>query len=179
MWNEIADRATNHIQKPLLYAGVFVYYTTCMKREIYIIANNIRSRHNVGAIFRSADAFGIKKIYLCGITPQPDHQRVEKVSLGAEKTVAWGYIKRAADIVKKLKKDGVQIVALEKNSTSRPIQSVKLKSKVVIILGNEVYGVRGALLKQADIVVHIPMLGHKESLNVSVAAGIAMFSVCS
>ena len=148
-----------------------------MKREIYIIANNIRSRHNVGAIFRSADAFGIKKIYLCGITPQPNHARVEKVSLGAEKTVPWEYVKRAADIVKKLKKDGVQIVALEKNRASRPLKSLKLKSKVAIILGNEVDGVRGALLKQSDLVGHIPMLGQKESLNVSVAAGIAMYNV--
>ncbi len=145
------------------------------QRTIYIICNNIRSRHNVGAIFRSADAFGIKKIYLCGITPQPDHSRVEKVSLGAEKTVPWEYKKRASDVVKLLKTNGVQIIALEKNRASRPIKSAKLKSKIVIILGNEVDGVAGALLKQADRVVHIPMLGQKESLNVSVAAGIAMF----
>ena len=150
-----------------------------MRRTIYVICNNIRSRHNVGAIFRNADAFGISKIYLCGITPQPDHARVEKVSLGAEKTVPWEYAKRAADIVKKLKKDGVQIVALEKNRTSHPIKSAKFKSRVAIILGNEVDGVRGALLKQADIVVHIPMLGIKESLNVSVAAGIAMYAMRS
>lgn len=148
-----------------------------MKREIFIIANNIRSRHNVGAIFRSADAFGISKIYLCGITPTPLHARVEKVSLGAEKTVPWEYVKRAADVVKKLKKEDVQIVALEKNRTSRPIQSMKLKSQVAIILGNEVDGVTGALLKQANLVAHIPMLGMKESLNVSVAAGIAMYAV--
>lgn len=148
-----------------------------LQRTIYIVCNNIRSRHNVGAIFRSADAFGISKIYLCGITPQPDHARVEKVSLGAEKTVAWEYKKRAADIVKKLKKDGVQILALEKNRTSHPIKSIKLTSRVAIILGNEVEGVSIALLKEADVVAHIPMLGQKESLNVSVAAGIAMFAL--
>ncbi len=151
--------------------------TKKLSRTIFIICNNIRSRHNVGAIFRSADAFGIKKIYLCGITPTPDHPRVEKVSLGAEKTVPWEYKKRASDALKLLKKEGVQIVALEKTRTSRPLASAKLTSKVAMVLGNEVEGVAKSLLAQADVVAHIPMLGLKESLNVSVAAGIAMYAM--
>lgn len=146
-----------------------------MKRTIYIICNNIRSRHNVGAIFRSADAFGISKIYLCGITPRPEHERVTKVSLGAEKTVPWEYKRRALDVIKILKKDNFQIIALEKTKTSQLLQTIHLRDKVAIILGNEVDGVSESLLKQADIVAHIPMLGQKESLNVSVAAGIAMY----
>lgn len=148
-----------------------------MSRTIYLICNNIRSRHNVGAIFRSADAFGIAKIYLCGITPRPEHERVTKVSLGAEKTVPWEYRHRAADVIKILKKQGAQIVALEKNKFSRPLNKIKFKSMVAIILGNEVSGISKLLLERSSDVAHIRMHGQKESLNVSVAAGIAMFTV--
>lgn len=139
---------------------------------LYLIIPNIRSAHNVGSFFRTADAFGVDKIFLCGYTPVPPHPRVDKVSLGAEKTVPFEYHKDAWRVVEKLKKEGVQIIAAELTKKSVDYRMWKPKKSVALILGNEVEGVPQNLLKRADKTVHIPMMGQKESLNVSVAAGI-------
>ena len=147
-------------------------------KDLYIICENIRSLYNVGSIFRTSDAVGVKKIYLCGYTGTPDNPRLEKTALGAEKTVEWEHHKQAWRVVDKLKKEGVQIVALEiVDGKSIDIKKFKPKFHLAIIVGHEVDGVSDNLLKRADKIVHIPMKGIKTSLNVSVSHGIAGYVI--
>ncbi len=146
-----------------------------MKNQvIHVICDNLRSLYNVGSIFRTSDAFGVTKIWLCGITGTPEQSGLKKVSLGAEHSVVWEYVKNTWRVVELLKKQGFKIVALEQTAKSRPLNAYKSQFPLVLILGNEVDGVSDAVLRRADVTVEIPMLGSKESLNVSVAAGIAL-----
>ena len=147
------------------------------KNEFVLILPNIRSAHNVGAIFRTADGAGVDKIYLCGYTPRPPHPRLDKVSLGAEKSVAWEGVGQAARLLKKLKTEGFLVVALEQTKKSVNIYTWKPKFPVVLVVGNEKTGVGKNLLKYCDVAVELPMSGTKASLNVSVAAGIAMYHI--
>lgn len=146
--------------------------------NIFVVCNNIRSRHNVGSIFRTADGAGVSKIYLCGITPAPPHINIEKVSLGAENYVEWEYYKDAWRVIDKLKKEGFEIVALEQSKGAINYGEFKpSKSKVALIVGNEVEGLPKNLLKRSDKIIYIPMRGKKESLNVSVAFGAAVYKI--
>ncbi len=175
-----------------------------------VILHNIRSLHNVGSIFRTADAAGAEKVYLCGITPTPmdsfgsPREQLTKVSLGAEKTVPWEHKRSASSIIKKLKKEGYKVFAIEQDKKSVPYYKVKdqyfglRKSwrtyeagnmKIALILGSEVKGLPSSILKTADKILEIPMRGAlvrqahhprlagrgKESLNVAVAFGIVAF----
>lgn len=148
-----------------------------------IILDNIRSCHNVGSIFRTADAVGIEKIYLCGITPAPldkygrENKRLTKVSLGAEKAVAWERRDSALSVIKELKAQGCKIISLEQSPKSVSIFKAKLapKKKYALVLGAEVEGLSRAILSQSDMIAEIPMRGKKESLNVAVAFGVAVF----
>lgn len=142
-----------------------------------LILPDIRSCHNVGALFRTADACGVDFLYLTGYTATPPKPQIDKVALGAEKWMPWKHYKNTLTLVKALKKKGVIIVALEKNESSVDIGTVKFSGPLVLVVGNEVDGVDAQILKLADKVVHIPMYGKKESLNVSVAAGIAMYEI--
>jgi len=168
------------LSKPLP-SGLLILYITIMKKELYLILDNIRSRENVGSIFRTSDAAGVKKIYLCGITPCPPHPKIEKTSLGAEKYVPWEYYKDTWRILKKLSADNYQLLALEQTKKSENIfilKTNKLKTnKLVLIVGNEVNGLSPETLKRADKTVAIPQYGQKESLNVAVAFGIAVYSI--
>jgi len=157
-------------------------------KEIAVILHDIRSLHNVGSIFRTADAAGISKLYLCGITPAPVDRfgrirpQLAKVSLGAEKTVPWESVSSSGEtkLIKKLKKDGYKILAVEQSKKSIPYHRLKvngLRLKVAVIMGNEVRGLPRNILKISDKILEIPMRGHKESLNVSVAFGIAIFGL--
>lgn len=153
-----------------------------------VIIHNIRSLHNVGSIFRTADAAGVEKIYLCGITPKPIdelgrlRQQLTKVSLGAEKYVPWDASARSAraiiKLISKLKAEGFKIFAIEQSKNSIPYYKLNVKgqmSKVVLIVGNEVKGLPKSVLNKADKILEIPMRGKKESLNVAVAFGIVAF----
>ncbi|TAN33768.1 TrmH family RNA methyltransferase [Patescibacteria group bacterium] len=144
-----------------------------------LILPNIRSGHNVGAIFRTADGAGISKLYLCGYTPRPPHVQIDKVSLGAEKWMPWEYHSQAGCLLKKLRKEGYNIVALEQTPASGNIFQWKPKFPLALVVGNEKTGVSKPLLKLCDSAVEIPMAGKKSSLNVSVAAGVAMYFVNS
>ncbi|MBP7006592.1 MAG: TrmH family RNA methyltransferase [Candidatus Pacebacteria bacterium] len=154
-----------------------------MKQENILIIDNIRSAENVGAIFRTADAVGINKIYLVGLTPAPlDRFRrkrsdIAKSALGAEEFVAWEQKKLICPLITKLKRDGFQIIAIEQDSKSIDYKKVKLKSKNAFILGREVEGISKKTLDMCDVVAEIKMLGEKESLNVSVATGVALFRI--
>ncbi len=153
--------------------------------ESIIILYNIRSLHNVGSIFRTADAANIKKIYLCGITPSPldicgkTRTQLSKVSLGAEKYVEWEKINSTIRLINKLKKDKYKIFAIEQSKKSMPYyklsKSYILNSKFCLILGNEIKGLPLSILKKANKILEIPMKGKKESLNVAVAFGIVVF----
>ena len=146
--------------------------------NIYVICHNIRSRHNVGSIFRTADAAGVSKIFLCGITPAPPHPNIEKVSLGAENFVAWEKCKETWRIIDKLKKEGAEIVSLEQAKGAGSLNEFKpVKKPMALILGEEVNGLPKTILKRSDKIIQIPMCGKKESLNVSVAFGVAVYKL--
>jgi tRNA G18 (ribose-2'-O)-methylase SpoU len=150
-----------------------------------LILHNIRSVHNVGSIFRTADAAGISRIILSGYTPPPidrfglPRKDFAKVSLGAEHTIPWEQTKTFTTAVKKLKKENYHVVAVEQDKKSVSVFDFKLPKNipVALVLGNEVLGLSPSALKLCDVIVEIPMRGKKESLNVSVAAGIAMFAI--
>lgn len=151
----------------------------------YLIAHNIRSLFNVGSIFRTADAFGVTKIYLTGYTPTPaefKHKvKISKTALGAEEFVPWEHKISPVKLIKelKLKHRKINIVALENNVKIKTIKLPKFKPKfpLVLILGEEVGGVDKSILKLCDKIVEIPMFGQKESLNVSVAFGVAAYQI--
>jgi 23S rRNA (guanosine2251-2'-O)-methyltransferase len=148
-----------------------------------VILDNIRSVYNVGSIFRTSDALGVDMIYLCGVTPTPTdrfgraRQDLAKVALGAEKDVAWEHVKNTADIIKKLKKEGFQIIAVEQDKKSVAYNKIKTKNEVAIVMGTEVTGIDKKTLALCDVIAEIPMKGNKESLNVSVSFGIAGYEI--
>jgi 23S rRNA (guanosine2251-2'-O)-methyltransferase len=190
-----------------------VYILINMKKQMnkkkVVILDNIRSVHNVGSIFRTSDALGIDKIFLCGCTPTPKDRfgraraDLAKVALGAEKDIAWEYVSLTRDIIKKLKKEKFQIIAVEqdknsvdfrkiyphtnskfagkvtKGSKSKIGVGVKPKYPIAIVMGNEVGGIDKKTLDLCDVVAEIPMIGNKESLNVSVSFGIAGYEILS
>ncbi len=144
-----------------------------------ILLDNLRSLHNVGSIFRTADGAGWDKVVCGGYTGTPPDRRIEKVSLGAENFIKWEKQENALEYLKKLKEENYQIVALEQTSRSKILfnKDFKLNKNVVLVLGNEVEGVRPELLEIAHLHLEIPMHGEKSSLNVSVAAGIALYNL--
>ncbi|MDO8514430.1 MAG: RNA methyltransferase [bacterium] len=152
-------------------------------KEVTVLLHNIRSAHNVGSIFRTADAAGISHIYLSGYTPTPrdrfgrSQKEIAKTALGAEKDVPWEHHTAPMRLLSKLKKDGWKIVCVEQDARARDYRSLKIKKPTLFVFGNEVRGVPKNILKTCDSIVEIPMHGRKESLNVSVAAGIILFSV--
>jgi len=146
------------------------------------ILHNIRSSHNVGSILRSADALGASGLYLCGITPSPidrfgrENKQLTKVSLGAEKYVDWEHCSSTRELLDKLKQQGYTIVAIEQDKKSISLSDFKRKSKkLALVFGNEVEGLSQDILDKSDIILEIPMLGKKESLNVAVAFGITTY----
>ena len=154
-----------------------------MKRETVICLYNIRSVFNVGSIFRTADGAGVSKIYLVGVTPAPVdrfgrvRKDLAKVALGAEKNVAWEARKSASALLRELKREGFKIVAIEQSPKAIDYKKVKLTPKICFVLGEETRGLSKNILKMADEIAEIPMKGKKESLNVSVSAGIALFRI--
>lgn len=153
------------------------------KIKSFIILHNIRSSHNVGAIFRTADAVGISKIYLTGYTPTPidkfgrEQTKISKAALGAEKFIPWEHSKTADSVIKKLHKDGVKVIAVEQADDAVDYKKITIKTDTAFIFGNEVRGISKQLQKKCDQVSFINMIGKKESLNVSVSAGVFLFRV--
>ena len=151
--------------------------------EVVIILDNIRSAHNVGSIFRTADAAGVSKIYLCGVTPDPIDRfgRVQndiaKVSLGAQKSVLWEHVSLTIECVMKLKEEGFYVVALEQTPQSVDYKKVVTLPKTAIILGEETKGIPPEVVSLSDVVAQIPMKGTKESLNVATAFVIFLFRI--
>lgn len=149
------------------------------------VLDNLRSVYNVGSIFRTANAVGIEKIYLCGTTPTPVDKKGErrkdfaKVALGAEDTVLWEYNENTYDCVKNLQVEGFYVLSLEQDENSVDYKEVNTTGKehVAFVIGNEVDGITKDVLDVSDVTVEIPMLGTKESLNVTIAFGIAVYRI--
>jgi 23S rRNA (guanosine2251-2'-O)-methyltransferase len=145
------------------------------------VLEDIRSLFNVGSMFRTADATGIGKLFLTGITGSPPRREIAKTSLGAEGHVAWKYIGHALDILPALKAEGIVVVALEKCERSMPLlqiaETIEPDRKIALVLGNEVTGVAPETLAACDLIAELPMCGMKESLNVAVAFGVAAYAL--
>jgi len=155
--------------------------TNNTNKDIVLILPDIRSAINIGSIFRTADAVGISKIYMTGYTPTPAdkfgriQKDIAKSALGAETWIAWEYQKDIFSLLRKLKKEGYTILAIEQDEKATDYRKVKVKDKTAIILGPEVLGLDKKILNKCDVIVQIPMHGKKESINVSVACGVALF----
>lgn len=151
------------------------------KLPVILILDNIRSMHNVGAAFRTADAFAVEKIYLCGITAQPPHREIHKTALGATDTVAWEYVKDTQALCASLKKQGVKIVPVEQADPSVSLHEFApdQNQSYALIFGNEVFGVEDKVVENADFCLEIPQFGTKHSLNVSVSMGVVLWDIAS
>lgn len=147
------------------------------KIPVTVVLDDVRSMHNVGAVFRTADAFLIEKIILCGITPQPPHREIHKAALGATESVDWIYAGDISAVLKNLKSINYQIIGIEQTSNSRTLTDFEILNteKYAVVLGNEVEGLSDVALPFYDTFLEIPQLGTKHSLNVSVCAGIVMW----
>ena len=155
-------------------------FKSAKKNPLVVVLDNVRSHHNVGAVFRTCDAFKAEKLYLCGITACPPNREISKTALGATESVEWKYYENTIDAISELKSSGYKIVALEIAEGSIPVDSfvAALEEKYALVLGNEVDGVDDAIMEMADICLEIPQFGTKHSLNVSVSGGIAIWEMC-
>ena len=149
------------------------------KFPLVVVLDNVRSMHNVGSVFRTADAFLVSGIILCGYTPQPPHRDIHKTALGATETVEWKYHQTTVDAVQELKQEGYAVFAVEQVEKSIPLHefSSRTASKLAIVFGNEVSGVSAEVLQLCDGSLEIPQYGMKHSLNISVAAGIVLWEL--
>ena len=149
------------------------------RRPLVAVLENIRSLWNVGSVFRSADAIRLEQIYLCGYTGHPPRPEIEKTALGATESVPWSYWSQSRDALLWLRDSGYQILALELTTASLPMAELELRAPLALVVGNEVTGVSVEALALCDAAVEIPMDGLKESLNVSVAFGVAAYGLAA
>jgi 23S rRNA (guanosine2251-2'-O)-methyltransferase len=149
------------------------------KLPIIVVLENIRSAYNVGSMFRTADAFLLEAIYICGYTAHPPHKEIKKTALGAEDTVTWKYIKPIEEAIAELRAMGYKIYAVEQAENSLKLQAAGFQpdEKIAVILGNEVTGVEQSTIAACDGCIEIPQLGMKHSLNVSVAGGVVLWEL--
>lgn len=146
-------------------------------KDFYVICDNIRSLENIGSVFRTSDALGVSKIFLCGICGKPPHHKITKTALGAEKRVPFEYCRQTGRLIDALKKKKVQIVSLEQDKRAVEYTRFKPRFPIALIIGNEVRGISKKILKKSDKIIFLPMHGKKESLNVSVAFGVAGYYI--
>jgi 23S rRNA (guanosine2251-2'-O)-methyltransferase len=151
------------------------------KNPFVIVLDNIRSMHNVGSTFRTADAFLCEKVLLCGITAKPPHREIHKTALGATESVDWEYHEDAIEAIDNLKAEGYKIISVEQAEGSTSLEKFIFESneKLALIFGNEVKGVSQALVEKSDEVIEIPQFGTKHSINVSVSIGVVIWDLIS
>ena len=149
------------------------------KIPISVVLDNIRSLHNVGSAFRTADAFRVEKIFLTGITGTPPHREIQKTALGATDSVEWEYVEQPVDAVRKLKKSGYKIVIIEQTTESVPLDTFTISDtdSYCLVFGNEVNGVSEEVVIEGDLALEIPQVGTKHSLNISVCIGIVIWEL--
>jgi len=154
-------------------------FKNARKNPIILVLDNIRSLNNIGSVFRTADAFRIEKILLCGITARPPHRDIQKTALGATASVEWQYHESIKYAVQHLKENGYSIIALEQTDESIKLNHFKPETgnKYALVLGNEINGVSDEVVRSADFCVEIPQFGTKHSFNVTVSAGIAIWDI--
>lgn len=149
------------------------------KTPLLVVLDNIRSLNNIGSVFRTSDAFLIEKIYLCGITATPPNKEIHKTALGATASVTWEYVEDTLDLIEKLKSENVKVLAIEQaeNSTKLDAFFPEKNQKYAIVMGNEVKGVQQKVVSASNLVVEIPQLGTKHSLNISVTTGVVLWDL--
>ncbi|WP_271423960.1 RNA methyltransferase [Aequorivita sinensis] len=154
-------------------------YKVSEKTPLIIILDNIRSLNNIGSVFRTSDAFLVKKIYLCGITAQPPHKDIHKTALGATESVDWEYAENTLDVISKLKEEDIYIASIEQAEDSINLNefTVAKDKTYAIIFGNEVKGVQQKVVSASDAVIEIPQFGTKHSLNISVSVGVVVWDL--
>ncbi len=153
-------------------------FKSAKKTPIIVVLDNVRSAMNVGSVYRTADAFLIEKIYLCGITATPPNKEIMKTALGANDSVDWEYIKDTKDIIRKLKANNHQIVGVEQTKNATFLNNFEpLNKKVVLVFGHEVFGVSQEVIDLCDECIEIPQFGTKHSLNISVSVGVVLWEV--
>ena len=147
------------------------------KKPVVVVLDNIRSALNVGSIFRTADAFALQAVCLCGITAQPPHREILKTAIGANESVDWQYFSDTVDAVRSLQQEGFQLIGIEQTDESIPLQdfTIKKDQPYALIFGNEVGGLTDAILPLLDACIEVPQYGTKHSLNVAVCAGIVLW----
>ena len=151
------------------------------KNPLILILDNIRSLHNVGSAFRSADAFLVEKIYLCGITAKPPHKDIRKTALGATETVEWEYVEKTLELVEKLQREKIKVLSVEQAENAIRLDqfSPEQNIKYALVFGNEVKGVQQNVVSACDAVLEIPQFGSKHSLNISVSVGVVLWDLIS
>ena len=147
------------------------------KTPVTVVLDNVRSMHNVGSVFRTADGFAIEQLILCGITGQPPHREIEKTALGATQSVNWSYAAQTEQAIDQLRAEGYRIIGIEQASGSIPLQQfIPVNAeKYALIFGNEVHGVSDTIMQKLDACIEIPQSGTKHSLNIAVSAGIVLW----
>lgn len=159
-------------------------YKAADKTPLIIVLDNIRSLNNIGSVFRTADAFLIKKVYLCGITAKPPHKDIQKTALGATESVEWEYVENTLDLIERLKGEGVYVAAIEQAEHALNLNDFSLQRyrdekemTYAIIFGNEVKGVQQKVVSASDAVIEIPQFGTKHSLNIAVSVGVVVWDM--
>jgi tRNA G18 (ribose-2'-O)-methylase SpoU len=149
------------------------------KIPIIAVLENVRSAYNVGSVFRTADAFLIEAIYICGYTAYPPHKEIKKTALGADETVSWKHFKNISEAIEEIRELGYKVYAVEQAQDSYKLQAISYEpdEKIAVVFGNEVTGVEQSTIEQCDRCIEIPQLGMKHSLNISVAAGIVLWEL--
>ena len=152
-------------------------YKDSDKSQFIVVLDNVRSQNNIGSIFRTADAFMVEAIYLCGITAQPPHRDIQKTALGATESVAWKYFSETLDAVKELKNNDVILIAVEQVEGAVMLQDLIIEpdKKYAFIFGHEINGVNQQIINMCDLCVEIPQFGTKHSFNITVSAGIVLW----
>lgn len=147
------------------------------KLPIIVVLENVRSAYNVGSVFRTADAFLLEAVYLCGYTAFPPHKEIRKTALGADETVTWKHFKKVVEALEDLRKQDYKIYSVEQAEDSHALQDITPGEKIAVVFGNEVTGVEQSTIALTDGCIEIPQLGMKHSLNVSVAAGVVLWEL--
>jgi tRNA G18 (ribose-2'-O)-methylase SpoU len=152
-------------------------YREAGKLPVVVVLDNARSQHNIGSVFRTADAFRVERLFLCGITAVPPHREIHKTALGAEESVAWEHAAETVDVVRRLREEGYTVVAVEQAEGSVPLDGHRLEpgGRYAFIFGNEVRGVSQEVVELADYCLEVPQFGTKHSLNLSVTTGIVLW----
>lgn len=154
-------------------------YKASEKTPLIVILDNVRSLNNIGSVFRTSDAFLIKKIYLCGITAKPPHKDIQKTALGATESVDWEYVEDVMDVVTKLQEEGIFVASIEQAEHATDLDKFEVKPNMTyaVIFGNEVKGVQQNVVSASDAVIEIPQYGTKHSLNISVSVGVVLWDL--